>query len=169
MASESIERITRARILGFTEENVKSFFDILRAELVKIKFNPARIFNVDETDIIAVQTKNVQVICTKEKQAVYKMPSGERGKLNTIVTCMSAVGQYIPPIIVYPRKKQDLRLMKGAPPGAIPEFHPTGWIQSDLFCKWMKHFGTFVQPKAEDQVLLILDGHYYTVRTECSH
>ena len=158
------QSLSRARILGFTEENVKSFFNILRAELDKIKFNPARTFNVDETGITTVQSKNVQVICTKGKPAVYKMSSAERGKLNTIVTCMSAVGQYVPPMIVFPRKKKELKLMKGAPPGAISGFHPSGWIQCDLFCQWMKHFASFVKPTAEDPVVLIMDGHYSHTR-----
>ncbi|KAG8223667.1 hypothetical protein J437_LFUL001775 [Ladona fulva] len=54
--------------------------------------------------------------------------------------------------------------MKGAPPGAIPGFHPSGWIQSDLFCKWLKHFATFVKSTLEDPVILILDGHYSHTR-----
>lgn len=30
--------------------------------------------------------------------------------------------------------------MKGAPPGSIGKVLPSGWIQSNLFTEWFKHF-----------------------------
>lgn len=60
-------------MIGFTEENMKYFFTNLKVELEKMKFNPTRTFNVDETSITTVQSENVQVICPKGKSAVYKM------------------------------------------------------------------------------------------------
>lgn len=158
------QSLSRARIIGFNETNVKKFYSILKPELEKIKYNPSRTFNVDETGITVVQSKNIQVIAAKGKSSVCKISSGERGKLNTIVTCMSAAGQYVPPMIVFPRKKRDMKLMKGAPPGSIAGFHPSGWIQCDLFCAWMQHFVNIVKPTKDDPVLLVLDGHYSHTR-----
>ncbi|GBP93768.1 hypothetical protein EVAR_16286_1 [Eumeta japonica] len=57
LSSRQPESLSRARIQGFTAENVKSFFDILKPELKKIKFNPNKILNVDETGITTVQHK----------------------------------------------------------------------------------------------------------------
>lgn len=45
-----------------------------------------------------------------------------------------------------------------APPGAIHECHPLGWIQTNLFTKWFQHCIQHVKPTEEDPVLLILEG-----------
>lgn len=77
---------------------------------------------------------------------------------------MSAAGQYVPPMIVFPWKRQNPELMKRAPPGSIAGYHESGWIQANLFCEWMAHFVKHVKPRAEDPVVLILDGHYFHTR-----
>ncbi|GBP59179.1 CENP-B homolog protein 2 [Eumeta japonica] len=158
------ESLSRARIQGFTAENVKSFFDILKPELEKIKFNPNKIFNVDETGITTVQHTVRKILTVKGKKAVHKLSSAERGALITIVTCMSASGQFIPPLMVFPRKNMKAELLDGAPPGTIAGCHPSGWIQPELFTKWLRHFVAIVKPSKEDPVLLVLDGHYSHTR-----
>lgn len=72
---------------------------------------------------------------------------------------MSAGGLFVPPMIIFPRKRSHPLLMKGAPPDAIYECHPSGWIQTNLFTKWFQHFIQHVKPTEESPVLLILDGH----------
>lgn len=42
--------------------------------------------------------------------------------------------------------------------GSIVEVSETGYINSELFLLWLKHFKGHVQSQ-EDQVLLLLDGH----------
>ena len=66
---------------------------------------------------------------------------------------MSAAGEYVPPMFVFPRKRMKTELMDRAPPGSIAEAHETGWMQSDICVRWFQHFIT--QPYS----LLILDGH----------
>ena len=34
-----------------------------------------------------------------------------------------------------------------------------GWIDGDLFVRWLKHFVQHVKPSAENKVILVLDGH----------
>nr|CAD7424069.1 unnamed protein product [Timema monikensis] len=47
----------------------------------------------------------------------------------------------------------------GAPPGSIVEISETGYINTELFIKWLKHFIDYVKPSVEKKVLLVLDGH----------
>ncbi|CAH2011768.1 unnamed protein product [Acanthoscelides obtectus] len=47
--------ISAARVKGFTKENVQAFFNILGSVLPKVGFNPAAIYNVDETGKEATQ------------------------------------------------------------------------------------------------------------------
>lgn len=158
------ESLSRARIQGFTKEHIKTFFTLLKPELEKIHFNPNKIFNVDETGITTVQHKVRKILTVKGKKEVHKLSSAERGALVTIVTCMSASGQFIPPLMVFPRKNMKAELLDGAPPGTIAGCHPSGWIQPELFTKWLNHFVSIVRPSKEDPILLVLDGHYSHTR-----
>ena len=68
--------------------------------------------------------------------------------------------------------------MDGAPAGLISSCHPSGWIQIDIFTKWLDHFVHFVKPSADNPVLLIVGSHYLhtknlyvmdKVREQCYH
>ncbi|KAJ8956832.1 hypothetical protein NQ318_014246 [Aromia moschata] len=129
-------------------------------EFGKINQNPSRIFNCDETGITSVQHKHTKVLAMKGKKQISTLTSAERGSLITVVTCMSPAGQFIPPMIIFPRKNMKLELMNGTPPGSIYGCHTSGWIQADLFTKWFQHFIDHTKPTKSDPVLLVLDGHY---------
>lgn len=151
--------LSLARIKGFSRENVQQFFTVLKPELERVNFSATRVFNVDETGVTSVQHKSVRVVCLKGKREIHKLSSAEKGRLVTIVACMSASGNYVPPMLVFPRKRMKQELLDGAPPGSIACCHTSGWIQTDLFTQWMAHFISYVKPTKEDPVVLILDGH----------
>ncbi|KAK9700607.1 DDE superfamily endonuclease [Popillia japonica] len=77
---------------------------------------------------------------------------------------MSAGGQYVPPMLIFPTKNRNDQLMRGAPPGSIYAVHPSGWIQHNLFTQRFQHFIQFVKKSENDPVLLIADGHYSHTR-----
>ncbi|XP_033229505.1 uncharacterized protein LOC117181046 [Belonocnema kinseyi] len=51
------------------------------------------------------------------------------------------------------------RLIIGAPNESVGEAQPNGWMNAELFLKWMKHFVKYSNPTEKDPILLILDGH----------
>lgn len=149
-----------ARALGFSKENTDKFFDLLEQLHEKNQYTPDRIFNVDESGISIVQSKVAKVIGLRGKRQVASLTSAERGSLITIVACMNAVGTFVPPLVIFPRKNMSESLKKGAPPGTIFAAHPSGWIQSNLFTLWFQHFIDCVKPTEDKPVLLVLDGHF---------
>lgn len=153
-----------ARALGFNRNNVEEFFNLLEAEYDRHNFPPHRVFNVDETGLSIVQSKVAEIIARKGKRQIASLTSAERGSLITLIVAMSAAGQYVPPMMIFPRKNRNDQLMRGAPPGSIYAVHPSGWVQQNLFTDWMKHFIDFIKPTAESPVLLVLDGHYSHTR-----
>lgn len=153
-----------ARAKGFNPNDVSKFFDLYDPCLQKIGSKPSRLFNCDETGITIVQHKHSKVVALKGKKQVACLQSAERGALMTVVTCASAAGQFVPPMIIFPRKNMKLELMNGTPPGSVYDCHPSGWIQSDIFTKWFLHFIGHVKPTAEDPVLLVFDGHFTHTR-----
>ncbi|XP_023011872.2 uncharacterized protein [Leptinotarsa decemlineata] len=148
-----------ARLKGFNKENVDEFFKLLEEAMEKHNYLANNIYNVDETGITVVPSKMPEILAKKGKRQIVATTSAERGSTVTCVMCMNASGTFVPPMMIFPRKRDHPLLMKGAPPGAIHACHPSGWIQTDLFTKWFKHFLKYAKPSTTSPVLLVLDGH----------
>ena len=63
-----------------------------------------QVFNIDETGISIVH-KLGRVLCEISRKHVYSLTSAEKGKTHTVVSCVSASGIAIPPLMIYPRKR----------------------------------------------------------------
>ena len=146
------------RISAFNKVEVDLFFKNLETVQEKFKFPASRIYNVDETGISTVH-KPGKILGPKGQKQVGAATSWERGKNVTVVCAMSAIGNYIPPMFIYPRQRMSQQLQKGGPRDAIYGCSKNGWINEDLFMEWLQHFQKHSRPTADDPVLLILDNH----------
>lgn len=152
------ESTSLMRAVGFNRPQVERFFNNLKDICEKYNFGPSDIYNCDETGVSTVQ-KQAKVMTLKSNRQVGKLTSAERGKNVTVMFCMSAAGYFIPPLFIFPRQRVNERLMIGAPSESIALAQPNGWINAELFLKWLQHFVKFSKPSKEKPVLLILDGH----------
>ena len=84
------------------------------------------------------------------------LTSGERGFTTTVVCCISASGTYVPPMMIFKRKRLPDELKIGSP-GSNVCCNESGCMTKELFVKWLKHFHLSVKCTKEDPVLLILD------------
>jgi len=133
-----------ARIKGFSKERVMGFFALLKRTVSDLKLDGTRIFNVDGTGVSTVQKKMGKVLGKKGKKQVGGATSGERGVNTTAVCCTSPSGFFIPPMIIFKRTKKPQELALGAPVGSLIEVTKSGYINSELFLAWLKHFPAYV-------------------------
>ncbi|KAJ3652586.1 hypothetical protein Zmor_018538 [Zophobas morio] len=135
-------------------------FDILEQLVDKYKITSNTIFNVDESGYYStVQKRKQKIIAQRGKRQVEGITSGERGLLTRVVCCVNTPDLYIPPMIIFKRKRRAPELGIGAPTGSIYEISASGYINSELFIMWLKHLRSIVKSGPKKPVLFLLDGH----------
>ena len=155
------EATSAARAQGFNRPVVSKFFEVLEQEFTTNKIHPSRIYNCDETGI-QTSHKPGKIIATKGRKQVGSLTSCDRGVNTTAVVAMSATGHFIPPMLIFARKRFKAELMDDTSAGTIGVCREKGWMDSELFLEFLKHFTRFVHCSPNNKVLLLLDGH-------CSH
>ena len=91
-------------------------------------------------------TKNPSAYCTGDKAQI------------TVLACVNAIGNGLPPMVIFDRQTFPIELATGEIPGTIYGFSHSGWIDQDLFDKWFdKHFLRYAP--AARPLLLLMDGH----------
>lgn len=151
--------VSLARAIGFNRVQVEKFYANLKEIYDKYHFRPHRIYNMDETGMSTVPKKTPKVVAPKGKRVVGKIVSAERSMTITAVMCMSATVHFVPPALIFPRKRPKAELLDGGPIESICMVSDSGYIKSTLFINWLTHFKDFARPSKEDPVLLIMDSH----------
>ncbi|KAJ8967108.1 hypothetical protein NQ317_006989 [Molorchus minor] len=125
-----------ARAMGFNRVAAQ-FFTLLNQVITEKKITGERIYNCDETGITVIPKQHSRVIANKGQRQVGVLTSAERGNIVTAEICCSAAGNFMPPMLIFPRKKKQ------------QEFELDG----------LKNLLNFRMREKEAPVLLLLDGH----------
>ena len=76
----------------------------------------------------------------------------------TVVSCVNAAGQCIPPMVIWNRKQLRPELTIGEVPGTVYGLSHKGWMDQCLFEQWFKrHFLRYAPPIRP--LILLMDGH----------
>jgi hypothetical protein len=137
---------------------VKEFFEVLGNIVDNYKLVATSIFNIEETAFSTVH-KPQKIFALPGKYQVGAITSGERGIKSTCLCCMCAARDFVPPILIFKRLRFEQELSEGDPPGTKLACTKSGWITSEVFVQWLKHFTATVKPSKNKNVLIVLDRH----------
>lgn len=148
-----------ARATGFNKVQVDRFYDLLWETITKYNIDATRLYNMDETGVQSSTKRPPKIFSITGKRQVGFIASGERGQLTTVICCCNAAGAFIPPFLIFGRKRMKDSLLDNAPPGTQATCTDNGWINADVFLIWLQFFVETVRPSADKKVLLLLDNH----------
>lgn len=152
------EKTSAARAYSFNAHTVNEFFENYESVLKRYNFRPEQIYNFDETGVTTVMNPP-KVLADKRQRQVGQITSAERGQLVTLGGAISATGNFIPPVYIFPRAKYNPSFINGAPEGSLGLVSKSGWINSKLFIEVLKHIQRHTRCSKDNHILLIMDNH----------
>ena len=121
---------------------------------------PLQIFNCDESGM-PLASKLPKVIAKKEEKNPQYVTADTKAQI-TVMMCVNAAGGWIPPMVIFDRKKLPKAYTVGEVPNTYYGLSPKGWMDSHLFHDWFSnHFLEYCG--SQRPVLLLMDGassHY---------
>lgn len=123
-------------------------------DTLDIKNHPEKVYNVDEKGCRLTLHHQQTVVAQKGVKRVH-LVAPEHAENVTVVACANAVGNVIPPMILFKGQRMKPTFEDGLPPGSAVQMAPKGSMTTELFIQFLHHFAKFMQPPP---VLLILDG-----------
>ena len=148
----------QVRFSAINEATIAQYFSLLKDVLDtnNLLGNPQQIYNVDESGI-PLNFKTPNVVARKGAKKVRYRHAGKKGQI-TIVGCVNAAGQAIPPLVVFDAKKLNHTWTSGEFPGTQYGLSDSGWMTTGLFESWLnEHF--LRHAVSSRPLLLLLDGH----------
>lgn len=139
-------------------EALENYFKLLKDLLEEngLMDQPGQIYNVDESGM-PFEHRPPRVLARKGQRKVRCRTSGNKSQV-TVIGCVSAAGQAIPPFVIYDAKSLNMEWTKGEVPGTTYGLSNRGWVDMELFKGWLStHFLKFAV--ASRPLLLLLDGH----------
>lgn len=120
------EATSIARARGFNRPQVEHFFKLL--DDVGKDFKECDIYNMDESALTNVQSRLPKVFSERGRKQVGSAVSAERGIHVTVALTCNALGSFLPPVLIMPRKKFNPELYDGAPPLTLKLHNETGYM-----------------------------------------
>ncbi|KAL2082586.1 hypothetical protein ACEWY4_022404 [Coilia grayii] len=164
VASRRPNSIEAERVHGATVARVDELFHICQALYDQHGFRgtPELIYNCDETGFGDKGSPRKRVLCGKGQRTVYAQQVTTRDHI-TVHCCACAAGEVIPPFVIFEKCLPSTAYSLEGPPNALYGVSDTGYMDSDLFLKWLQHFVRYA--RQERPLLLFMDQHEAHVGT----
>lgn len=156
LTKRKAQHMNQARAAKLNKFIVTDHFDKLRSIMTEMNIlaNPHLIYNMDEKGCQLSLHKQPMVFAKKASKDV-RIIADEHAENVTIVACGNAIGQIIPPMILFKGKREKEEWKENLPIGSCIQMTKKGSMTTETFVKWIQHFAKF---KCDEKVLLIFDG-----------
>lgn len=143
------------RMDATNKQSIAHYFNLLEETLRKID-NPAQIYNMDESGM-PLDPRPPNIIAKRGQKKVRYRVSGKKEQI-TVIGCVNAIGQSIPPMVIFEGKYLNHLWTIDEVPGTYYGMSGKGWTDQELFRHWlMDHFTKYAIRGRP--ILLLLDGH----------
>ena len=150
--------LSAARAKASSKDAIVEYFHTLQGTLHKSGLinEPGLIYNMDES-CFPLEPKPPKTVHRKGDKQPYHISKGTKSQV-TVVACVNAAGLYIPPMVLWARKKMNPDLAVGEVPGTVYGLTAKGWMTAVIFKKWFRrHFLRYAS--AAQPIILLMDGH----------
>ncbi len=129
------EPISYARLVANDPDIINNYFDYLEDTLQEndLLDKPCQIFNFDESGF-ALSPASPKVVVKGAKHP-YTVNSGTKAQI-TVLSCCSAGGTNIPPLIVLATKTLNPKMAIGEVPGTVYSSSDNGWMTTGILDEW---------------------------------
>ena len=145
------------RASACTPEKLQTWYHDFEQFLVTngLTDEPSRIWNCDESGF-PLCPKSGKVLTRSGAKTVYASGSAQKQQITTLVA-ISASGNVIPPMHVFPGVRFSYNPMEESVPKAYFGRSVSGWINTELFYGWVEK--SFCKADWCGATVLLLDGH----------
>ncbi|TGZ49993.1 Tigger transposable element-derived protein 6-like protein, partial [Temnothorax longispinosus] len=103
--------------------------------------------------------KSDRIVTKRGTRQVGALTSAERGSLVTLTCAVNAIGNFIPPMFIFPRLRYQEHFVRDGPTGSIGAGNASRWMQENYFLIFLKQFQKYTSAGASHKVLLLLNNH----------
>lgn len=156
VAKRKAQQMNPARAQKMNPIIVTDYFNKLKETLEKLELfdKPGSVYNMDEKGCRLTIHKQQTVLAKTGVKRVH-LVAPEHGENVSIVACGNALGQAIPPTILFKGKRLKPEWGDNLPPGSKVIMTAKGSMTSEAFISWLDHFAMYKNPGS---TLLIFDG-----------
>jgi hypothetical protein len=140
-------------------DKVTQWFEVIEPELHGADVKPENVYNMDETGVMLSMLNSVTVLLGKHDEHDYR-GAGVKRTMVTAVECISASGECLKPMIIWPASTHRSNWTTYDTPGWVYAFSESGYTDSYLTLQWLqKVFDPQTKARANGKLrILICDG-----------
>lgn len=156
LAKRKVQILNPARAQKLNKPIVEAHFEEIRKlyDELDLHDHPEKIFNMDEKGCRLTLHRQPTVIARKGERRVH-LQAAEHGENVTVVGCANALGNAIPPMILFKGSRKKEEYDENLPTGTKVLMAPKGSMTTELFIRFIEHLA---QNKPPGKCLLIFDG-----------
>lgn len=157
LSKRKAQHMNPARAQKLNKFIVNDYFEKIREvfEELNIHGNPQNLFNMDEKGCRLTVHHQQQVIAQRGAKRVH-LVAPEHAENVTIAGCCNALGNAIPPMIIFKGKRLKPEWADGLPRGSLVRMSPKGSMTTALFIDFLRHLSRY--KGTDGHILLVFDG-----------